>query len=346
MLAQFLNRSRMVAAYFGGRGGARLYPQEVVIELTNHCNLACVMCPQKDMTRSKGFMEEGLYRSIIDQVAGRTELVYLYGTGESVLHKQLPEYIAYAAGKGLTTCLSTNGLPLTEANARNILGSGLRHLIVALDGGTKQTYESIRIGGDFDKLVANIRLLLRLRREMASPTLITLQMIVMERNESERARFVALFDEEERRQVFQFRFKPHYETYAHGHEGVRHTRPCFWLWNMLSVSWTGDVQLCCMDYDVKGVPGLSLARQSVEDVWNSAAFERLRVAHKRLDYDSIPLCRGCDIPEQGYFSTASILATPLFDADQVRRLLPWYERLLLLKKKYGFGKPAPESPPS
>lgn len=332
MLAGFANRSRMLMAYLGRRPGTPLYPQEVVVELTNHCNLACVMCPQKTMERMKGFMDEALFRAIVDEVAGRSDLIYLYGTGESLLHKQLPEYVEYAAAKGLTTCLSTNGLPLNEKNARRLLQCGLDHLIVALDGGTKETYESIRIGGDFDRLVANIRLLLRLRRELASPVRITLQMIVMERNENEKRAFMALFDQAERRQVFQFRFKPHYETYAREGVGVRHTRPCFWLWNMMSISWTGDVQLCCMDYDAVGLPGLSVKGSSVAEAWNSERLWEVRAAHRRLDYAAVPFCVGCDLPEHGYFSKAAIAATPLLHADVVRRLLPIYERLLLLRK--------------
>ena len=113
LASKFLNRLRMVSAYYNGGSMDAIYPQEVAIELTNHCNLACVMCPHSVMQREKGFMTEDTFRRIIDEIKGHTELVYLHGIGESVLHKDLNAFTGYAASQGLTTVLSTNALPLT-----------------------------------------------------------------------------------------------------------------------------------------------------------------------------------------------------------------------------------------
>ena len=328
-LRKLANRFRMVAEYFRARPGRTIYPQEVVIELTNHCNLACRMCPQATlMRRPKGFMEAGLFRKIIDEIKSRAELVYLYGTGESLLHPDLVPLTEYAARSGLTTVLSTNGIPLTEKTARSLLSSGLDYLIIALDGGVKETYESIRIKGDFGRLVGNIKTLLRLHRETGSPVKIVLQMIYMKANAHEREQFRNLFTDEERRRIFQFRFKPFYETYADHSRAVDHNRPCYWLWNMMAIAYNGDAQLCCMDYEA-GYIGRNVREASVEEVWNSAPFAAARAAHRNLDYASVPLCVHCDIPEQGYFSGPLILGSALVDADTVRRLLPLYEKLLL-----------------
>lgn len=327
------NRIRMVGSYFLPKAAARLgvrpYPQEVVLELTNHCNLACVMCPHKDMTRAKGLMDEALFRRIIDEISGRSELVYLYGTGESLIHPGLCDYIRYARSKGLTTCLSTNGQLMDEAASRALLASGLDFLIVALDGGVRETYESIRVKGSFPRLVDNIRDLLRLKRETRSPVHLTLQMIYMPRNRHEIGSFTGLFSESERVQVDSFRFKPLYETYALQKLPVRHTRPCFWLWNMLSVHWNGHVSLCCMDGDAAYDLG-DLNTQSVAEVWNGPGLAAIRASHSRVEYDGMPLCATCDMPELGYFSPLTILGSLFLDAGQVRRLIPLYEKYVLL----------------
>ncbi|MDO8607020.1 MAG: radical SAM protein [Phaeospirillum sp.] len=324
------NRVRMVSAYYRGEPDGIIWPQEVVVELTNHCNLACIMCPHGAMQRDKGFMDFDLFKSIIDQIKGRAELVYLYGTGESLLHKSFAEYIDYAAAAGLTTMLSTNGIPMTEANAVKLLQSRLDYLVIALDGGTRETYESIRIKGKFDLLLANIRTLLAKRRELGSTVRVQLQMIVMEENAHEIAQFKALFDEDEQRQLDQLRLKPIFKTYANPDGSIRHTRPCYWLWNMMSITWDGRVQLCCMDYDATGLSA-NMRDQPLSEIWNSAEINGLRRRHKALDYDSMPLCRGCDIPEQGYFNNATILASTLLNAGAVRRIMPAYEKLVLLK---------------
>ena len=46
-----------------------------------------------------------------------------------------------------------------------ILDSGLTRLIVSIDGGTKEIYESIRTGANFEHVVANVALLRTRRRE-------------------------------------------------------------------------------------------------------------------------------------------------------------------------------------
>ncbi len=103
-------------------------------------------------------------KKIIDESAGQTELVYLYGTGESLLHKGVYDMTKYAASKGISTLLSTNGQLMDEEECRKLLTCDLEFLIIALDGGVKETYEKIRIKGDFDKLVANIKTLIRLKK--------------------------------------------------------------------------------------------------------------------------------------------------------------------------------------
>lgn len=338
--AKMLNRFRMVSAYFNGQPRQTIYPQEVAIELTNHCNLACVMCPHSVMQRDKGFMSEQTFRKIIDDIKGHSELVYLHGIGESVLHKNLCAFADYAASRGLTTVLSTNALPLTEKSATDLLNSSLHYLIVALDGGTKPTYEAIRIKGDFDKLVQKIKMLLRLRRELRSKTRIQMQMIVMPENAHEVEQFKALFTAEEKKEIFQFRFKPLYETYATPKTGVAHTKPCYWLWNMMSIAWNGDVQLCCMDYEASSL-NVNVHERSVADIWNSRKMAEMRDKHTALAYHEMPLCNDCDIPEHGYFSNALILASTLLSANQVRQIMPIYEKFVLLRDKLGKPFAAP-----
>jgi MoaA/NifB/PqqE/SkfB family radical SAM enzyme len=320
----------MVKCYFNEKSRAPFFPQEIVIELTNHCNLACVMCPHSKMTRKKGFMDEVLFSKIIDEVKEHTELIYLHGTGESLLHKRLYEFTKYASSRGLTTCLSTNGTLMDEAACNRLLTCGLDYLIIAFDGGAKETYESIRVKGNFDTLIANIKSLLRVKSSIGSTTKVCLQMIYMEENADEIELFKNLFTQEEKRSVNQFRFKPLYETYALSQKSVHHTRPCYWLWNMMSIYWDGDVALCCMDAD--GAYNLGNAgRQKVSEIWNS-----LRARHRRLAYDDIPLCGTCDIPEQGYFSTMTILGSIFLSAAQVRDIIPLYEKHILLPFKSQF----------
>lgn len=328
MLRTLLNRLALAKGYFLGTPLRETYPQEIVLELTSFCNLKCKMCPQSGMQRQRGFMSADMFRKVIDEVRGKTELIYLHGTGESLLHKDLQSCIAYANQNGLKTCLSTNGQLLDAERARSLLDSGLTFLIIAFDGGKAETYENIRIGGDFSTLIENTKGVLRLKREMQSKTHVTLQMIYMPENREETDLLLGNFTRREIDTVDQFRFKPLYETYALQKEPIPHTRPCYWLWNMLFVCWDGRVGLCCMDAECSWHLG-DLRGQSVKDVWNGELFNQLRNRHKRLELGRMHLCDCCDIPEQGYFKPSTILASALVPAGLVRRLIPVYERWAL-----------------
>jgi hypothetical protein len=273
-------------------------------------------------------MDEALFAKIVDEISPYSELVYLYGTGESLLHDKLYNYTRYAHDHGLATCLSTNGMLMDRASAESLLDCGLDFLIVALDGGTKQTYESIRLKGNFDRVIGNIKKLLRLKARMGSKTHVCLQMIYMEKNAHEVELFKGLFSQEEKRQISQMRFKPLFETYALKNNKMKHTRPCYWLWNMLFVAWNGQAGLCCMDYDASYDLG-DLRTESVAEVWAGEQVLELRRRHKSLAYDDMKLCSTCDIPEQGYFNNQTIACSALINAARVRKIMPLYEKLLL-----------------
>ena len=235
----------------------------------------------------------------------------------------------YANSKGLTTCLSTNGILMNGDISEQLLKCGLDYLIIALDGGVKKTYENIRIKGNFDTLVSNIKTLLSRKSKIDTRTKICLQMIYMNENADEIKLFKELFSKHEKKMIDQYRFKPLYETYALSTEPVRHTKPCYWLWNMMSIYWDGDVPLCCMDSDLTYSFG-NVGQDSIMDIWHCDELNKLRNRQGKLRYENMALCSTCDIPEQGYFNLCTILGSIFLNASQVRDLIPLYEKYVLL----------------
>lgn len=324
------NRGRIIQSFFTGSPGSPFFPREIVIELTNFCNLDCVMCPHGKMTRKKGQMETALFEKIIDEAKGGTELVYLYGTGESLLHEELAACIRYASRAGMATVLSTNGMLLTPAISEELLTSGLDFLVIALDGAFAHTYESIRVHGKFDQAMENTKALLKIKENIRSRTHLTLQMIRMEENAQEADQLKGRFTKRERRAINAFRFKPLFSTYA-DHGACRPpVRPCFLLWDMMAVLWDGQVALCCMDYDGFHILG-DCNRRTVAEIWNREKINGIRAKHLASDYRGMRPCNTCDIPGQGYFAMPALMGAQLFSAKQARRLLPLYERLFIRK---------------
>jgi MoaA/NifB/PqqE/SkfB family radical SAM enzyme len=82
-----------------------------------------------------------------------------------------------------STELVTNGTLLDEKKIAAMLDGRLGRIIVSVDGATASTYESIRAGADFERLVHNLRLLQRMKAERRrSRPLLRFNFVMMRRN--------------------------------------------------------------------------------------------------------------------------------------------------------------------
>jgi len=327
------NRIKNLVNYFCARRVFVAYPPEMGIELTSHCNLECVMCPHGIMERSKGFMTWETYKKIIDEIKDYSEFIFLHGIGESLLHKDLVSWVGYAADNGLSTSLSTNITYLNEEVSRKILGSKLEYITLALDGGTKETYESIRVKGDFEQVVANIKIFLRNKREIRSKIHVTVQLILMEENWHEKEQFMNLFSLEEKKAIDDFRIKPYWDDFRGQGKPGSLAKPCFYLWNMMSVFWDGKVPLCCIDYNNDYGFGDASSR-SIRDIWSSGKIEETRAAHSKKDVADYNICSTCSVPEQEYFAPTNLIIGALLGARAIRKLIPIYEKLFMNRSKF------------
>jgi len=122
------------------------------------CNLKCVMCPWKSTRKqasNHGIMDQNVWDAIKPHL-GEVSSLDLTGGGEPLLQPRLIEWLTDAKSAGCQTGFLTNGLLLNEKIAEKLLSSGLDWLGISMDGASKETYEKIRIGSDFDKVCENI----------------------------------------------------------------------------------------------------------------------------------------------------------------------------------------------
>jgi radical SAM protein with 4Fe4S-binding SPASM domain len=67
---------------------------------------------------------------------------------------------------------------------------------------------------------------------------------------------------------------------------------CTLPWEVMTVTWNGDVVPCCYDYDAKMVLG-NMGEQSLSEIWNGDKIQSIRkefVANRVTN----PLCRHCE----------------------------------------------------
>jgi radical SAM protein with 4Fe4S-binding SPASM domain len=274
-------------------------PIRLWIELTSHCNYRCVMCPNKDLNKDdRGFMDMDLYRKIIDEASAFAFDINLAHRGESALHPHLIEAIRYAKSRGLYTRLHTNGSLLTEKLSQKIIAAGLDRLSFSFDGYTKEAYESIREGGDFDKTIGNIVRLLQAKRDQkARKPEVAVEVIQFKDTSTAdpaaaRDAFLARFDG---LPLDSFISKEPHNWAGEVPQAERSEdySLCPFPWNALVVFWDGSVLPCTQDFF--GHYRIGNARtDSLSSIWNSERMRELRGKLGARTIADLKACSQCD----------------------------------------------------
>lgn len=169
-------------------------PDEVWLELTERCNLACVMCGQALNTcrPPRRDMSPELWRGLLSLLRG-TSTVGLHYAGEALLYPQLFTLLGELGGGRTSVGFSSNGHLLSKDTSRSLVRLGLGWISLSIDAATSGTYLRIRGRRDFEALLSKISFLIaeRDRRGNHRPH-IELNMTLMASNLREAPSFVEL----------------------------------------------------------------------------------------------------------------------------------------------------------
>jgi len=274
-------------------------PIRLWIELTSICNYKCIMCPNKDLKRQeKGFMELDLYKKIVDEAKEFVFDINLAHRGESLLHPSLIEAIAYAKKNRLFTRIHTNGSLLTEELSYNILYSGLDRISFSFDGYSKETYEKIRTGGDFEKTINNITRFLEIKKETRQKKPITTIEVI---NFNLQNKDTVSNNKEKFKNKFKnlpldnFVSKEMHNWAGHldkRKRGRKYTA-CPFPWNALIIYWDGSVLPCTQDFFGANVLG-NVKTEALKNIWNNEKMATLRKKLAKGMIDELEACSNCD----------------------------------------------------
>ena len=273
-------------------------PQWLQVEINNSCNLACVMCPRAAMQRPVRLMSLQEFRDVAGSaVAARIPRLRLFLLGEPLLHPNLGEMIRSAKSLGVPSVeINTNAMDLTPEWTRELMAAGLDEIVFSLDGVDADSYERIRCGGDYERVVGNIESFFRLRQDSGAVTpRAVVQTILMQSTAGQMRAFVNRWRHvADRVQVQALR-------QYHGVEGLSpfslrpggERRPCPALWSYLVVLSDLRVVPCCTD--INGDLALGDVREApLAEWWHHPRLQSLRRAHLALDFSELPLCADCE----------------------------------------------------
>ena len=280
----------------------RLKPVELMIELTNACNLACAMCPHPIMRRGRGVMTYELFREIIDQAAElKIRDIKIAGLGESLLDKDIANKITYAKKKMLRVKMFTNGMLLGRDRSLQLIESGVDEIFVSIDGGTQLVQERIRKGSSFSMIrdnLGDLQCILREKKKAGKKVpKVIVNVTYQEANKDERQLIMGNWGG----LVDRVRFFPLHNWEVGEKAPQRASHPCHLPFFQMAICWDGRVALCCIDYECRHQLG-DLTEGSISSIWQGKAAMEVRNFHLEYKSDRIALCRSCSLIPNWFFS--------------------------------------------
>lgn len=269
------------------------FPNTIVIELTNICNLKCHMCFYKT-NEERGYMGTKNFAKVIDEIHNKNPIAktILFYRGESLCHPQVKSMISYAKDKLKGKLeLATNGLLLDDENIDFLL-ENLTFLSISIDTGDRKLHsiENAKVIENVENLIQKAN-----TRKVKGEKIPDIQLSTVDVGGNKNA--VARFKKTWQNKVTTIRV---YEE--HSIDGVRgkaqkrkeNREPCNKLWNEMVIYWNGNVGFCCYDWGRKSSEVGNVLETSIEEVWKGKFYEREREEQLKGQYNFSP-CNNCDM---------------------------------------------------
>lgn len=287
-------------------------PATAMIEPTTACNLGCPHCPSglKSFTRDTGRIKPEAFRKIISQIDSHVGYLTLYFQGEPYLNPQFTELVKIANQHGIFTVTSSNAHFLNPENAKKTVLSGLKKIIISIDGTTQESYAHYRINGSLQTVLDGTNNLVKCKQELNSNfPVIYWQFIVFQHNEKELNEIKKLSKEYgvnhlqiKTAQIYDFdnaeKWLPQQEElrrYEKRNNKIQIKNKllnhCWRLWSSTVITWDGHVVPCCFDKDANYQFGNVLI-DNFKTIWKNeqANIFRQKLTKSRAEID---ICTNC-----------------------------------------------------
>ena len=271
----------------------KLINPEVRIETTNLCNYNCKICPRDKMTRPKVTMDFDHFMNLALEIEELgANLISLFGFGEPLLDKNLPDKIQICTELGIDTFITTNASLLDVEMYKQLRDAGLGHLRISIHALTPNNYEDVHgCGFDYDNiLLRNIYNYLACNKTDGKPIKTSISVIPMHGETVEQIRGAWEHPSVDYLEIW----KPHNWVYGKQYRKVKakkrtcgrpHRGP-------VQINADGKMMICCFDFDAHMTVG-DTHKNTIEEILKGEAFKKIRIAHETGVVDGLP-CEHCD----------------------------------------------------
>lgn len=273
------------------------FPKKIQIETTMLCNSECTFCPQNELTRRPHYMEEHIWKKIIDQSSGRGVLYRPFLVNEPFVDRRLGEIIRYIRNDDTAKVeLNSNGRFVKRSLVTEVLEAGIDWIRFSIDGFSDETYKMSGRGMNYEKVVEDVHFFIAERDRLNNGTFIEVRMIDMDLNKHEQEDFLNYWNKYADQATIT-------ELYTWPWMGQKEPfrAPCPKIIDEMFFVVDGRATLCCWDFQERGVIG-DIREQTVEEIWRGAINQKYRALLNDGKRDEIHLCSRCDAYKNYDFS--------------------------------------------
>ncbi len=157
------NSKKNIEELESGKIVLQSYPRRLVFELTNACNLNCIMCGRNAADFKPTVFDMDVFRSF-EPLMDIVEEVTLMGWGEPTIHPNFIEMLQIINKHSARKYFCTNGMNLKKIKDA-IFDYNVDVFAVSLDGATDETNGRIRRGSKIDVIKDDLKEIVSIKKE-------------------------------------------------------------------------------------------------------------------------------------------------------------------------------------
>ena len=301
-------------------------PKNMMVELSNACNHACIFCTSPHMTRKKQRIDSGLLLRVMQEAhaEGVTEIGF-YTTGDPFVHKDLAVFTKQASDIGFSYIyISTNGALATPERAKAVIDAGMDSIKFSINAASRDSYKAVHGKDDWDKVLAHLKYISEYRQTLNRPLKLFATCVITTLIEDELDRYTELLDPLVDEIVFSqvgtqsaqmasaFNLLKPVDESMHS---ATMNPICLMPFNRIHVTCEGYLTMCCVDYQ-NYLALVDLAEMSLLDAWRHKLFCEFRSRHLEQDIAGT-LCGNCWLGRKDHIEPLNPAYATTWTAEEI-----------------------------
>lgn len=280
-----------------------IHPPSMHIEFTNSCNLKCVYCNNPHFANPREMMQESTFNNLVNALKISKVDRICIGGGEATLHPKFTDFVPRLAAVSRILTIVTNGHWKSDDVPTCLVKSGVDFIEISVECGTKEDFETIRVGSKYNLVIHNLKRLMEIRNQYKSKSHINLRLMVRPsqkgKAEKESMRFWKQYADS---------VMPQYVMKSRGFETIADVfmpeqiakdviPKCSLPFRNIQVRANGDIPICqvsgsALEPERKVIAG-NINTESLNAIWRGELFRQYRDAHRNGETAALEICRGC-----------------------------------------------------